>query len=61
MKIEKYEYSTIGEICSRMNWGKKKALRMIQFEGFPAVKIGREYMTTEPKIREWIDNKISCQ
>ncbi len=58
---EKYEYSTLGQICIRMNWGEKKTLRMIREEGFPAVKIGKEYITSEPKIREWIDKKISCQ
>ncbi len=58
---DKYEYSTIGEICTRMKWGRKKFMNMIKKEGFPAVRVGRDYITTETKIREWINLKLSCQ
>lgn len=57
---DKYEYSTLGEICTRMNWGEKKAREMIK-SGFPAVKVGREYITTEPRIREWLDSLFSVK
>lgn len=57
---EKYEYTTLGEICIRMKWGRNKATKMIQ-NGFPAVKVGREYVTTEKKIREWLDSLFNVK
>lgn len=56
--IIKTDYQMIDEICRRMGWGKNKAISQIKYNDFPAVKIGREYRTTEIKIQEWLNRKI---
>jgi len=48
----------IDEISRRMGWGKNKTIDQIKHNGFPAVKIGREYRATEVKIQEWFNKKI---
>ncbi len=57
-QIVKTDYQTIDEICRRMGWGKNKTINQIKYNGFPAVKIGREYRATEVKIQEWLNKKI---
>ncbi len=56
--IIKTDYQMIDEICRRMGWGKNKTINQIKCNGFPAVKIGREYRATEIKIQEWLNKKI---
>ena len=56
--IIKTDYQMVDEICRRMGWGKNKTIDQIKHNGFPAVKIGREYRATEVKIQEWLNKKI---
>lgn len=56
--IIKTDYQMLDEICGRMGWGKNKTINQIKHNGFPAIKIGREYRTTEIKIQEWLNRKI---
>lgn len=50
----KPSYQTLGEICVRLNCGKKRVKRLIQ-EGLPATFIAGQYMMTEKKYLEWLD------
>ena len=54
----KTDYQMLDEISGRMGWGKNKTIGQIKDNGFPAIKIGREYRTTEIKIQEWLNRKI---
>ena len=53
------DYQTLGEICRRMRCGDDRIKLLIKTEEFPAVKIGGQYMTTEVKIQEWMNKKIT--
>jgi len=58
-EIGTYEYTTLKAIATRMRWGKRRVLEMIRNEDFPARKLGRDYITTEPLIRKWLDKKLA--
>ena len=62
---KKTDYWTLGEICKRLNCGPDRVKILIRDEGFPAVKVGGQYMTTEERIVQWmnkvIDKKMAGQ
>lgn len=55
---KKTDYQTLGEICTRLNCGPDRVKILIKDEGFPAVKVGGQYMTTEDAIVKWMDVTI---
>ena len=56
---EKHDYQTLGEICKRMRCGMRRLKKLIHHEGFPIVKIGGQYMTTDVMITDWINRRAN--
>ena len=60
--IIKPSYQNLAEICTRLNCGPDRVKRLIQ-EGLPAAKIAGQYMMSERRYLEWLEDKLKnpCQ
>ena len=58
----KPSYQNLAEICARLNCGPDRVKRLIG-EGLPAAKIAGQYMMSERKYLEWLEDKLKnpCQ
>jgi len=52
------KYLTQKDLYSLLPFGKTKILQLLKSGEFPAVKIGKDYITTEEKINTWITDNI---
>jgi len=52
------KYLTQKDLYSLLPFGKTKILRLLKSGEFPAVRIGKDYITTEEKINTWITDNI---
>ncbi len=57
-KIEKRFYN-MQEFQTLFGFSKPKAVAMIQTEGFPAIKIGREYFIDKQGLEKWITSNYN--
>lgn len=48
----------IKEICDILPFGKTKIMELIHAGEIPVVKVGRDYITTEKKLENWIEENI---
>ena len=46
------------ELYEILPFGKTKILKLIQSGELPLVKVGKDYITTEEKLKQWIDENI---
>jgi len=52
------KYLTQKDLYSLLPFGKTKILQLLKSGEFPAVRIGKDYITTEEKINTWITDNI---
>ena len=46
------------ELYEILPFGKTKVSKLIQSGELPLVKVGKDYITTEERIKQWIDENI---
>lgn len=55
-RSKKMNILTTKDIQNMLKISHKKAKALMRTEGFPAVKIGRDYRVTEEAFSEWMSN-----
>jgi len=54
-------YITQKELYKILPFGKTKILQLLRSGEFPAVRIGNDYLTTENKVRQWVEDNINTE
>ncbi len=49
---------TVEDVAKIMKIGRNKAYEIFNIKGFPAFKVGRLLMVTEPDFKEWINKQV---
>lgn len=49
------QYLTVKDVQDILQMGKDKVYQLCSLEGFPAIKIGKQYKINPEKFKKWLD------
>ena len=55
------EYITVKEVMQTLGISRATAYKLIDIDGFPALKIGRVYRIDKKRFENWVTNKLGTK